>query len=141
MYCRTCGNKINDNTNVCVKCGCKPLAGKNYCQNCGAKTSIQQVMCTKCKSTLKSLIVTNKQSQTNGGNHTFGIVLTVLGFILLMFTIFRIAFGFISKEFIYDLIYDPEYFFSEDIKMALICLFLSIIFLVLGKRLNKGKKK
>ena len=42
MYCRTCGNKINDNAEICVKCGCKPLIGKSYCQNCGADTTEQQ---------------------------------------------------------------------------------------------------
>ena len=56
MYCRTCGNKINDNAEICVKCGCKPLIGKSYCQNCGADTTEQQEMCTNCGSRLKTIV-------------------------------------------------------------------------------------
>lgn len=48
MYCRTCGNKLHENAEVCVNCGCNPLAGKSYCQNCGAKTIEQQELCTQC---------------------------------------------------------------------------------------------
>lgn len=48
MYCRTCGNKLNENAEVCVNCGCNPLAGKSHCQNCGAKTIEQQELCTQC---------------------------------------------------------------------------------------------
>ena len=25
MYCRTCGSKLNDNAELCVKCGVRPL--------------------------------------------------------------------------------------------------------------------
>lgn len=48
MYCRTCGKKLMDNAEVCIDCGCNPLAGKSYCQNCGAKTIEQQELCTQC---------------------------------------------------------------------------------------------
>lgn len=139
MYCRVCGNKISDNAEVCIKCGCKPLIGKSYCQNCGAITTAQQVMCTKCKSNLKS--VATKNNQTNKGSSKFGKVLIILGIILLVYTIFYTLLGFITYDFIYDLVYAPEYFFSEDISKSLIFLFISIALLVLGKRLNRGKKK
>lgn len=30
MYCRTCGNKMNDNAEICVKCGMKRNVGTDY---------------------------------------------------------------------------------------------------------------
>ena len=48
MYCRVCGNLINDKAVMCVKCKNKPLLGRSYCQNCGATTTQQQTVCTKC---------------------------------------------------------------------------------------------
>ena len=137
MYCRTCGNKINDNAEICVKCGCKPLIGKSYCQNCGAGTTEQQEMCTKCGTRLKTIVYDNP---INNRKHIIGIVLTVLGFILLTITVLRIGEGFISKEFIYDFIYEPSYFF-EDISIGLVCIAISVVFIFLGKRLNGHKEK
>ena len=54
MFCRTCGSPVNDNAEVCVKCGCKPLVGKEYCQNCGQRTKPEQEVCVKCGVPLKS---------------------------------------------------------------------------------------
>lgn len=38
MYCRTCGNKMNDEAVICVKCVVKRNGGKDNCQVCGTKT-------------------------------------------------------------------------------------------------------
>ena len=48
MYCRTCGNEMNDNAEICVKCGVRKFVGTEYCQNCGAKTLEQAEICTEC---------------------------------------------------------------------------------------------
>ena len=48
MYCRFCGNLINDKAVICVKSKNNPLLGRAYCQNCGAQTTQQQTVCTKC---------------------------------------------------------------------------------------------
>lgn len=137
MYCRTCGNKVNDNAEICVKCGCKPLIGKCYCQNCGASTTEQQEMCTQCGTRLKTIVYNN---QINKGKYIIGIALTVFGFILLAITALRIAGGIISKEFLYDFIYEPDYFF-EDISIGLLCISISVVFIFLGKRLRGHKEK
>lgn len=139
MHCRTCGSEINDNAEICIKCGCRPLIGKSYCQNCGASTTEQQEICTKCGVKLKSIV--SKSTQMGNGKEIFGKILMILGIILLVITVLRVSIGFISKEFIYDLIYYPQYFFQEDMGIALICLFTSIIFLIVGKHLNKSHDK
>lgn len=53
MYCRNCGEFVNDKAEICVKCGCRPLNGNEYCQECGAKTTEKQEMCVKCGCRLK----------------------------------------------------------------------------------------
>lgn len=38
MYCRNCGEKI-DNTNCfCTNCGWDPKLGNSFCCKCGART-------------------------------------------------------------------------------------------------------
>ena len=56
MYCRVCGNEVNDNAEICVKCGCRPLNGKEFCQECGAVTLEKQEICTKCGVRLKTMV-------------------------------------------------------------------------------------
>ncbi len=55
MFCRVCGNSLNDKAEICVSCGCKPLNGKEYCQECGEKTTEKQEMCVKCGCKLRTL--------------------------------------------------------------------------------------
>lgn len=55
MYCRVCGSQVNEKSEICLKCGCKPLNGTDYCQNCGTKTRAEQVICVRCKAELKTL--------------------------------------------------------------------------------------
>ena len=68
MYCRECGNQINDNAEICVKCGCRPLNSTEYCQVCGAKTTEKQVFCVKCGSMLKINIGKTKNIFENINN-------------------------------------------------------------------------
>lgn len=132
MYCRTCGNKVNDNAEICVKCGCRPLTGRSYCQNCGAKTAEQQVMCIRCKAALKSAAEKSVQSQVAAGRRIFGKVLTVIGVILLIISIIDTVTGFLTKEIIYELVYEPELLGER-----LLLLLIAIVFLVVGKCLKK----
>ena len=45
MYCRNCGEKI-DNTNCfCTNCGWDPKLGNSFCCKCGARTLPHQVTC------------------------------------------------------------------------------------------------
>ena len=52
MYCKNCGEFMNNNQAVCLKCGVKTGAGKNYCQNCGAQVSQGAHYCLKCGSAI-----------------------------------------------------------------------------------------
>ena len=35
MYCRNCGNEMNNEAIVCVKCGVPVGKGSGFCHNCG----------------------------------------------------------------------------------------------------------
>ncbi len=48
MYCRNCGNVMDNNAVVCVKCGVPRGSGTNFCPNCGTNTVPGAVVCVNC---------------------------------------------------------------------------------------------
>lgn len=66
MFCRNCGNKMDDMADVCVACGSKRNKGKNYCPNCGEKTNAQADYCIKCGVKLNNVLNLNSIEGTNG---------------------------------------------------------------------------
>ncbi len=48
MYCRNCGNQMNDNAAVCVSCGAAKGTGMSYCPNCGAQVQPGASVCLNC---------------------------------------------------------------------------------------------
>ena len=48
MYCRNCGNEMNNEAVVCVKCGVPAGKGNKYCPNCGVETQPDAVICVQC---------------------------------------------------------------------------------------------
>ncbi len=48
MYCRNCGEQLNDQACVCVKCGVMAGSGVSFCPNCGSKTDPLAAVCTNC---------------------------------------------------------------------------------------------
>ncbi len=53
MYCRNCGNEMNNEAVVCVKCGVPAGKGKNFCPVCGAETNPEAVVCVACGASLE----------------------------------------------------------------------------------------
>jgi TM2 domain-containing membrane protein YozV len=48
MFCRNCGNQVDDRAIACTKCGVNPRDGSSFCQNCGKPTASNAVICTSC---------------------------------------------------------------------------------------------
>lgn len=48
MYCRNCGNELNDTAQICVKCGVQKPKGYKYCPGCGKETDPQAAVCLEC---------------------------------------------------------------------------------------------
>jgi len=99
MYCRNCGKEINENAEICPKCGVKSLAEKNFCQNCGVETKANQEICVKCGVKLQNIsdILTKSKSKIAAGIlgillggfgiHKFYLGYTVSGIIMLLVSI------------------------------------------------------
>lgn len=52
MYCKNCGNSMDDAAAFCVKCGAPKNAGNRFCPNCGTETVPGQAVCLRCGVTL-----------------------------------------------------------------------------------------
>lgn len=48
MFCKNCGNEIENEAPFCMKCGFKAGTGKQYCRHCGTKVEEGQGICVKC---------------------------------------------------------------------------------------------
>lgn len=48
MFCRNCGNRMDDNAVICVKCGAAKGSGNSYCPNCGKETNPNAAVCLNC---------------------------------------------------------------------------------------------
>ena len=48
MSCRNCGNQMDPQAVVCVKCGVPAGQGQNFCPNCGAQSVPGAAVCTQC---------------------------------------------------------------------------------------------
>lgn len=48
MFCKNCGNPIDPNAAICVKCGFSKGTGNNFCHNCGQPTQPGATICTSC---------------------------------------------------------------------------------------------
>ena len=64
MYCKQCGEPMNDNQAVCLKCGVEAGTGNAFCPNCGQAVIPDAVICVNCGVSLK----TNNESKKNAPN-------------------------------------------------------------------------
>ena len=48
MYCKNCGEQMNDNQAICIKCGVKTGDGNRFCANCGSTIDPEATVCMNC---------------------------------------------------------------------------------------------
>ena len=48
MFCRNCGNEMDPQAAICVKCGVPAGQGQNFCPHCGAVSAPGAAVCTQC---------------------------------------------------------------------------------------------
>lgn len=48
MFCKNCGQEMNDNQAICLKCGVKKGAGNAFCANCGQPIAPDAEVCLNC---------------------------------------------------------------------------------------------
>ena len=76
MFCKNCGEQMNDNQAICIKCGVKTGVGNKFCANCGNATDPNASVCTNCGVALKSA------ASTSYGNYdkiTMALICIFLG--------------------------------------------------------------
>lgn len=61
MFCRNCGNQMDNNAAVCVKCGVAVGNGTNFCPNCGKETVPGAAVCTNCGIALAQPVAASQQ--------------------------------------------------------------------------------
>jgi len=77
MFCKNCGNPMDPNAAVCVRCGCPKGVGASYCHNCGQPTVPNAAVCTNCGSALTVAPPAGAKSKLTAG--LLGIFLGSLG--------------------------------------------------------------
>lgn len=77
MFCRHCGNQMDNQAAVCVKCGVPAGQGVNFCPNCGNQTVPGAAVCTSCGVALTQVIQGEQKSKMAAG--LLGIFLGGLG--------------------------------------------------------------
>lgn len=48
MYCKNCGNALDANAVICVKCGVQTGQGTKFCSNCGTELAPNAAVCMSC---------------------------------------------------------------------------------------------
>jgi len=48
MYCKNCGESMNANQAICIKCGVKTGDGNRFCANCGKEIDANAAVCMNC---------------------------------------------------------------------------------------------
>lgn len=67
MFCRNCGNQMDNLAAVCVKCGVPAGQGVNFCPNCGKQTAPGAVVCISCGISLSQVIQGAQKSKLTAG--------------------------------------------------------------------------
>lgn len=78
MFCRNCGNQIDNQAAVCIKCGVAVGQGTNFCPHCGAATIPGAAVCTQCGVALSQPIPQGAQKSKMAAG-LLGIFLGSLG--------------------------------------------------------------
>ena len=52
MYCKNCGEKLNEGVNFCFNCGFKAGEGQGYCENCGVR--VNGATCSNCGNVIEN---------------------------------------------------------------------------------------
>lgn len=48
MFCKNCGNQMDPNAAICVKCGVQKGVGNQFCSNCGKTVAEGAAVCMGC---------------------------------------------------------------------------------------------
>lgn len=67
MFCKNCGNQMDNVAAVCVKCGVQAGMGANFCPNCANQTAPGAAVCTSCGVALTQPVMGEQKSKMVAG--------------------------------------------------------------------------
>ena len=80
MFCKNCGEQLNDNQAICLKCGVSVGEGKAYCANCGAAVNENAAVCLSCGCKIEDKKTANAAGNLNGQDKiTMALICFFLG--------------------------------------------------------------
>lgn len=79
MFCKNCGETLNENQAICVKCGVKVGDGDSYCANCGKNVIKNATVCLNCGCALKNEKSEGKKGLNGQNKTTMALVCFFLG--------------------------------------------------------------
>lgn len=79
MFCKNCGNAMNDNQAICLNCGVKTGDGSSFCQNCGNPVAPGAEYCLSCGVALKNAAAANGQYLNGKDKITVALICFFLG--------------------------------------------------------------
>lgn len=77
MYCKNCGNPVDPNAQICVKCGYAIGTGANYCANCDSPVAPGAAVCPNCGYAIQNYDPAAQKSKLTAG--LLGILVGGLG--------------------------------------------------------------
>lgn len=91
MFCKNCGNEMDQNAAVCVKCGYGKGKGNKFCPNCGSELEPNAQFCVKCGASVAPV------AEVNPLNQKSKIAAGLLGIFLGGFGIHNFYLGYTGK--------------------------------------------
>ncbi len=91
MFCKNCGNEMDQNAAVCVKCGYGKGKGNKFCPNCGSELEPNAQFCVKCGVSVAPV------AEVNPLNQKSKIAAGLLGIFLGGFGIHNFYLGYTGK--------------------------------------------
>lgn len=70
MYCKNCGEQMNESQAICLKCGVEKGTGNAFCPNCGQAVSDGAAVCLSCGVSLKADKAKKEVKYLNGQDKT-----------------------------------------------------------------------
>ena len=80
MYCKNCGEVMNDNQAICLKCGVQKGVGNRFCHNCGSQLPEGAAVCLNCGFAVVDEAAKKAQEQANYLNGKDKVTVALLCF-------------------------------------------------------------
>ena len=64
MFCKNCGNELNENAVACMGCGFAKGTGEKFCANCGKEINPGAAICTNCGASVVNAPAANAEQKS-----------------------------------------------------------------------------